>query len=75
MGAAAGVENMPRSHNESLFMNRRVNLLHAALLLGPIVLAIIILPLVFGLSRTRNDACSQLQPFGQAASIQSNECR
>jgi hypothetical protein len=58
-----------------MVMNRRVNVVCLALLLGPLVLAIVILPLAFGLSRTRSDACLRLQPFGPAASIQSSECR
>ena len=46
---------------------------HVALLLGPILLAIIFLPLSFGLNRMRGDVCTQAP--GQDVLVQANGCR
>ncbi|MEQ1952246.1 hypothetical protein [Mesorhizobium sp. CN2-181] len=54
-------------------MKHRVNLVHVVLLLGPILLAIVILPLSFGLNRLRSDTC--VQPFGQDVPVQAKGCR
>ena len=54
-------------------MNRRINFVHVVLLLGPILLAIIFLPLSFGLNRLRSDVCTQ--PVGQDVPVQATRCR
>ena len=52
-------------------MKHRINFVHAALLLGPILLAIVFLS--FGLNRMRSDVCAQ--PFGQDMPVRANGCR
>lgn len=59
--------------NESILMKHRINFMHVVLLLGPILLAIIFLPLSFGLNRLRSDVCAQ--PFGQSVTMRANGCR
>jgi hypothetical protein len=54
-------------------MKHRINFMHVVLLLGPILLAIIFLPLSFGLNRLRSDVCAQ--PFGQSVTMRANGCR
>lgn len=63
--------SIAQCRNEGIVMKHRINLVHVVLLLGPILLAIIILPLSFGLNRTRSDVCAQ--PSGQY--IWTNGCR
>lgn len=65
--------SVAQCRNESILMKHRINFMHVVLLLGPILLAIIFLPLSFGLNRMRSDVCAQ--PFGQNAPVQANGCR
>ena len=66
-----GAGSVARWANESIFMKHRINFVHAALLLGPILLAIVFLS--FGLNRMRSDVCAQ--PFRQDMPVRANGCR